>query len=285
MHNIHYNFLRFPNGKPKAVTLSYDDGAYTDVKLLDCIDKYGLKCTLNITGNDVANGKGLSLDYLKNTVLANGHEIATHGYMHRTPDAIRPIEGIRETLDTRIALENALGLIIRGMAYPDRSVDKFSQPLTYEKVSSYLSMLDIAYARMAGGNGKFELPEDWLNWMPTAHHENPQIFELIKTFNEMDLDKMYCSTRSPKVFYLWGHSFEFEGNKNWDRLDKICAELSGKEDVWYATNIEIYDYVQSYRSLVYSADGQRIYNPTLKDIWFDIDGRLYSIRSGETITL
>ncbi|MBR6772892.1 MAG: polysaccharide deacetylase family protein [Clostridia bacterium] len=285
MHNIHYNFLRFPEGKPKAVTLSYDDGAYTDVRLIETLDKYGLKCTLNIIGNDVANGKGLTLDYLKNSVLAKGHEIATHGYMHRANDSIRSIEGIRETLDTRIVLENALGRIVRGMAYPDRSVDKSTQPAIYENVKTYLSMLDIAYARMAGGNGSFELPEDWLNWMPTAHHENPKLFELIRSFNETDLNRIYCSNRSPKIFFLWGHSFEFERNQNWDRLEKICTELSGKEDVWYATNMEIHDYVECYRSLIYSADGQRIYNPTLKDIWFDIDGALRIIRSDETITL
>ena len=284
MHSVHYSFLRFPEGKPKAVTLSYDDGAYTDVRLLEIIDKYGLKCTLNIPGNNVTNGQ-LSLDYLKNTVLAHGHEIATHGYMHRANDSIRPIEGIRETLDSRIALENALGQIVRGMAYPDRSVDRARTPLTYENVKSYLSMLGIAYARMAGGNEDFELPEDWLNWMPTTHHENPKIFELIEKFSQTDLNKLYCSNRSPKVFYLWGHSFEFEGNKNWDRLEKICSALSGKADVWYATNMEIHDYVESYRSLVYSADGQRIFNPALKDIWFDIDGRLCVIHSGETITL
>lgn len=285
MHNIHYNFLRFPEGKPKAVTLSYDDGAPTDIRLLECINKYGLKCTLNICGNDISNESRLTSNFLKNTVLANGHEIATHGYMHRANDSIRPIEGIRETLDSRIALENALGRIIRGMAYPDRSVDRSTQPIVYENVKTYLSMLDIAYARMAGGNEKFELPEDWLNWMPTAHHENPRLFELIRSFNETDLNRIYCSTRSPKVFFLWGHSFEFEGNQNWDRLEKICTELSGKEDVWYATNIDIHDYVECYRSLVYSADGQMIHNPTLKDIWFDIDGRLYCIRSGETITI
>ena len=285
MHTMHYVFLRFPGGLPKAVTLSYDDGAHTDVRLIETIDKYGLKCTLNITGDGADREKGLSTEYLKTNVLGHGHEIANHGYMHRALDSVRPIEGIRDTLDCRLKLEELFGGIIRGMAYADRSVDPIKKPNTYREVTDYLSKLDIAYARMAGSSKDFELPEDWLGWMPTAHHDDPEIFNLIDRFVNLDLDQMYCSTRSPKVFYLWGHSFEFEGKNNWDRLEKICSELSGKEDVWYATNMEIHDYVECYRSLIYSADGQRVYNPTLKDIWFDIDGALRMIRSDETIAL
>jgi hypothetical protein len=68
-------------------------------------------------------------------------------------------------------------------------------------------------------------------------------------------------------------------------LDDICARLGGKEDVWYATNMEIYDYVTAYHSLIYSADGRMVYNPTLKTVWFDQDGRLYSVAPGETINV
>ncbi len=285
MSRIHYNFLRFPGGLSKAVTFSYDDGAPSDIRLVETFDKYSLKCTLNLTGSAIASGKGIGLDFIQNTVLAHGHEIATHGYMHRAPDAIRPIEGIRETLDCRLALEAALGRIIRGMAYPDRHVNKFTQPMTYDRVKTYLSDLDIAYARMAGGNKSFELPEDWLNWMPTAHHAEPESIRLIDEFLALDVSKLYISQRSPKLFFTWGHSFEFEGNKNWDLLDAICARISGKADIWYATCMEICTYARAYESLIWSADGRTVYNPTLIDIWFDEDGTVYKIASGETLKL
>ena len=56
--------------------------------------------------------------------------------------------------------------------------------------------------------------------------------------------------------------------------------------MWYATNMEIYDYVTAYRSLVHSADGSVVYNPTLKDIWFKIDkGETRHIAPGETLKL
>ena len=281
-----YVFLRFPEGKAKALTLSYDDGCKDDVRFLETIDQYGLKCTFNLVGTKVERGKPLSADFIRENILAKGHEIATHGYNHRAQNKIRSIEGIREIIDCRLALEREFGMIIRGMAFPDNTVNRFLEPDAYKRISSYLGDLEIAYVRSAAGdNDKFELPEDWHNWIPTAHHDNPRIMEYIDKFVELDVSKLYCASRTPKLFYMWGHSCEFENKQNWSHLDEICQKLSGKDDVWYATNIEIYDYVQAYKSLRYSADGSIIYNPTLIQIWFDVDGKLYSIHPGETLTI
>ena len=40
--------LIFENGKRKVLTLSYDDGHVDDKKLIEILDKYGLKATFNI---------------------------------------------------------------------------------------------------------------------------------------------------------------------------------------------------------------------------------------------
>ena len=281
---MRYNLLRFPGGKIKAVTLSYDDGTVSDKRLLEIINKYNLKCTFNLLGNKVEGEIDLSKKYIENEILAKGHEIANHGYNHRSLSKIRPIEGIRDTIDCRKVLEETFGIIVRGMAYPDNSVNRFTEPDTYKRVKSYLEELEIAYARCAGGdNDSFALPEDWLNWMPTAHHDNPKIMEYIDKFLSLDVSKLYHPNRTLKIFYMWGHAYEFDGNNNWEHLEDICKKLSGKEDIWYATNIEIHDYVEAYKSLIQSEDGTIIYNPTLLDIWFDIDETLYCIKPGETL--
>ena len=84
---------------------------------------------------------------------------------------------------------------------------------------------------------------------------------------------------------MWGHAFEFDRDDNWDLLDKIGEALGGHDDVWYATNMEIYEYVEAYRSLVYSADRTIVYNPTLITVWFSFDGKICSIAPGETMRL
>ena len=68
-----------------------------------------------------------------------------------------------------------------------------------------------------------------------------------------------------------------------DRIEEICKKLSACEDIWFATNIEIYDYVEAYKSLHYSADGHKIFNPSLFTVYLDVDGTVYSVKSGETI--
>lgn len=281
-----YRFMRFPNGKPKAVTFSYDDGAVFDKKLIKIIDKYGIKCTFNIPSAWIGAQDRLSADDIKTLICDGGHEAAVHCAHHRAPGQFRPIEIIKDILQNRLELEKITGGIVRGMAYPNSGITKTENGLSYENIRSYLQDLDIAYSRtLDGDNNSFAMPNDWLAWLPTVRHENPQIFDYIDEFVKFDPSQLYISHRSPRLFYLWGHSFEFECGNNWDRLEKICGLLANKDDTWYATNIEIYDYTMAYNSLVYSADSTKVYNPTLKEIWFEIDDRLYSVKSGETITI
>ena len=285
---MRYQFLRFPEGKSKAVTFSYDDGVSQDIRLSDVFERYALKCTFNLNGKIFKRKNGLTTEQIKKYILDRGHEVAVHGETHRAEGTLRPIEGIREVLNCRLDLEEDFGIIIRGMAYPDSGITHFANNAEYEHIKYYLKELDIVYSRTLGGdNDSFALPNDWHAWMPTAHHKNPSVFDYINKFNEIDLNdsKISYAKRQPRLFYLWGHSYEFDNNDNWDRIEKICAELSGKDDVWYATNMEIYEYVNAYHSLIYSANGSRIYNPTLFTVWFDVDRKLYSIKPGETIVI
>lgn len=157
----------------------------------------------------------------------------------------------------------------------------------YEEIKHYLQELDIAYSRTLGGdNDEFLLPEDFYAWMPTAHHDNPQIMEYIDKFLSLGIStNVYHAKRIPRLFYVWGHSYEFDQHNNWERIEEICKKLSQSEEVWFATNIEIYDYVQAYKGLRYSANGHMIYNPTLITVWMDRDGEICSVKPGETIVV
>lgn len=281
-----YKFMRFPGGKPKAVTFSYDDGSVFDVKFLEIVNKYNIKGTFNLVGNWINYENRLPVNFVKESILGKGYEIANHGYYHKALGLLRSAEGIRDMLDSRLCLEKEFGTIIRGMAFPDRSVYASRTPDAYQRIKSYLKEIDIAYARVAGvDNDRFELPDDWYNWEASVHHDNPDIMKYIDKFVNLDLNSLYIAFRTPKLFYFWGHSSEFEKKQNWEHLEEICKCLSKKEDIWYATNIEIHDYVKAYESLVYSADGTIVFNPTFYTIWFEIEGVPYEIHPGETLTI
>ena len=279
---MNYRLLRFPGGKPKAVTLSYDDGTVHDRRLLEILDRYGIKCTFNINSKRLINGEDFNVDDAKRA-LAAGHEIAIHGAEHLAPCLVTVTAALRDAFICREELENALGVIVRGMAYPDSGVNRFVNGSNYDEVKGYLRASGIVYARSLGGdNDKFFLPEDWYKWMPTAHHGNPGLFDYIDKFLSLDLNKGWASGRDPRLFYLWGHAYEFNNNGNWDHLEKICEKLSGHDDIWYAANIEIHDYIEAFRALHISADGRRIYNPTVTDLWFCENDKDYKIAPGET---
>ena len=85
------------------------------------------------------------------------------------------------------------------------------------------------------------------------------------------------------LFYVWGHSYEFDDNGNWDLIENFAKRMSGRKDIWYATNIQIYDYVRAYKSLVFSIDGERTFNPSALPVWIEIRGRVYRIDGGKTV--
>ena len=115
---MRYQFLRFPQGKTRAVTFSYDDGCQPDLRFAETLSQYGLKCTFNLNSDECVKTP-LTKEQVESAFLAKGHEIAVHGYMHRAAGALRPIEGIQEYLNCRLELEQRYGRIIRGLAYPD----------------------------------------------------------------------------------------------------------------------------------------------------------------------
>lgn len=286
-----YTFLRFPEGRQKAVTFSYDDGFKADKRLVEIFDRYGVKGTFNLCSSKVTaddDGERLTENEVKEYILGGGHEVALHGKNHHANGKLKPLDGIREVLDCRLELEEKFDMIINGMAYANSGITVLENGAEYQSIKGYLSDLGIAYSRTLGGdNDGFALPNDWYAWMPTAHHDNEKIFDYIDSFVAIrNDDTVYPHYRTPKLFYVWGHSFELDRNNNWDRMEEICKRFTASDGIWYATNIEIYNYVNAYNSLVFSADGSRVHNPTSQPVWFEkIGDKIYCVGPGETIKL
>ena len=280
-----YRYIRFPEGKGKAVTFSYDDGARSDLRLAEIFDKYGVKGTFNLCGGMIGNPDRLTAEEMK-SLTDRGHEIACHGFEHTAPGMLRPFEGVQEYINDRIALENALGKIVRGLAYPNGGITHLGNGATYENIRRYISDLGFMYARsLAGDNNRFRLPDDWFNWVPTMHHDNPNSLTWAQEFVDVDMHQHYFPSNAPRLFYVWGHSFEFENKGNWEHMVDILKIVANREGIWYATNIEIREYVEAYDRLVFSADSKTVYNPTLIDVWFEQPNGLFLVKSGESVSV
>lgn len=281
-----YHFLRYPGGLCKAVTLSYDDGSVHDRKLTEIIAPYGLRCTFNVPSGSLDTPGHLTVADAVALYGNTRHEVAIHSFCHTATGKASYQTIAREVGDDRRTLENLFGKIIRGMAYPDSGINRVNDGKSLPQITNLLSMLGIVYARTTRDQTdgeRFLLPNDYLVWNPTCHHGNPRLMEFVQTFLEKDLDKQYISYREPLLFYLWGHSHEFAKNDNWQILEDFARAIGNRDDVWYATNMEIYRYHEAYRSLIFSFDDRMVENPTSVPVWFVKKTKLYRVDPGETL--
>lgn len=262
---------RFPGGKQKALTMSYDDARRQDIRLTQLFNRHGIKGTFHINagllGEDSDSEKLTSEELL--SVYA-GHEIAAHGFRHLALSAAPNEQIAEEVLADRAALEELTGAPVRGMSYAYGSVS--------DRVVRALESLGVAYCRTVWSTGKFDLPEDLLRWQPTCHH-NQNLPELAERFL-METPKLYA-----RLLYVWGHSYEFDKDGNWGMIESVCERLGRREEIWYATNIEIADYLKATQSLSFSVDRRYAYNPSALDVWVSANGEPQILKAGKTTTL
>jgi hypothetical protein len=69
----------------------------------------------------------------------------------------------------------------------------------------------------------------------------------------------------------------------WEEFEAMLAQLAAhSDDIWFATNIEVYDYIKATQAIRTSADGKMLYNPTDTDVWVsngDTDIRIPAAQS------
>ena len=87
------------------------------------------------------------------------------------------------------------------------------------------------------------------------------------------------------MFYLWGHSYEFERDDNWNIIEKFSKKIENKSDIWYATNIEIVDYLDAVNRVQVSVDGDFAFNPSSMSVWLEVDKKMVELKGGITTEL
>lgn len=228
-------------GKNKAITFSYDDCVTQDVRLIEIFNKYNLKATFNINSGllgryGTLERNGIEITHIKNKAedvryIYEGHEIAVHTLTH--PDLI-PItddkEIIRQVEEDRLKLSELAGYEVFGMAYPG------GPPNCDDRVAKIIrDNTQIKYARSFEITKSFEPYTDLYQYKGTLyHHENwDDLFKMGEEFINLKTD-------TPKVFYIWGHAYEFDiFPERWAQFEEFCQMISNRPDIFYGTNLEV----------------------------------------------
>ena len=284
--------MRFPAGKKRAFTMSYDDGVTPDLHLVQIMRDHGVRGTFNLISSRCeaqtqeqtypAGQWGDMTAAQCRKVAGSDMELAVHTRTHPFLTRMPPHVAMAEVLHDREAIERLTGKPVRGMAYPYGDYN--------DSIVALLQQAGMAYARTCNLNrgDPFAVPVDWLRMPTTCHHNDTRLMPLIDEFFAP-----LSRYGTPKLFYLWGHSYEFEKDGNWDRIESFLDRMGGHDsDVWYATNIEIYDYVQAYQRLLWTTDFSVVQNPSAQDVWIspyrlgdEANSPIIRIPAGQTVRL
>ena len=166
-------YICFPEGKHKVLTMSYDDGKLADRRLVSIFNHYGIKGTFHLNSGMHGPERIPSEEW---KALYEGHEMSCHTVTHPTI-ARSPVEQVAvQVLEDRRYIERIAGYPVRGLSYPNGSYNR--------EIIELLPKLGIEYSRIVGNTDDFSMPENYLAWEATCHH-NHNLIENGKRFLEL----------------------------------------------------------------------------------------------------
>lgn len=224
----------------KYFTFSFDDGVTQDKRLIEIFNKYGLKSTFNLNsslfglkGGWEQDGKWLNHNKVSPLEIKDiyaGHEVAVHTLTHpnltgENDDAVE-----YQVEEDRKQLSRLAGYEVRGMAYPCGGVNNDDRVAGIIKEKT-----GVCFSRTITSTYSFDLPKNVYRLDPSVHIcDAENLFRMAEEFINLKTDK-------PQLFYVWGHSYEFDmaPQMTWERVEEFCQLISGKKDIIYGTNIEV----------------------------------------------
>ena len=223
----------------KILTFSYDDGVTQDIRLIELLNKYGVKATFNLNsgllGQDgMVPCEGVTVSHNKVKAadvrhIYAGHEVAAHTLTHPLLPAIPDDDEIvRQVEEDRLALSELCGYEVVGFAYPGGGVN-FDR-----RVADLIrTRTGVKYARTTVCTHSFDLPADLYEFTPSIFHNGDwnDFMAFVERFLGMDTDRK-------QVLYVWGHAYEFDVRNTWERFEEFLQTVSRRKDVLYATNKE-----------------------------------------------
>ena len=227
------------NNKLKAITFSYDDGVTQDIRLIELLNKYGLKCTFNLN-SELLGKKGILIREGQRIAhyklhpedvkaVYEGHEVAVHTLTHPNLTQLNDADVIYQVEKDRLNLSELTGYEVVGMAYPCGGVNNDDRTAKIIRENT-----GVKYCRTITCNNSFDPQNDLFRFNPSAFHLD---FDTLMRLGQQFID---LDAKTPQIFYIWGHSYEMDYCPDyWIRLEEFFKLISNKSDIFYGTNKEV----------------------------------------------
>lgn len=222
----------------KILTFSYDDGTKQDIRLAALFHKYGMKATFNLNSGLFGREKELircgvpvrwdQVQAADVKHIYDGHEVAAHTLTH--PDLTKKSDSeiIEQVESDRLTLSELCNYEVVGFAYPGGGTNYNSHVADVIRENT-----GVRYARTIRPSYNFEKQDNLFEFKPTVHH-----FECFEKLFALGEQFLALPADTEALFYVWGHSFEFDIHNDWDRFEEFLQMMAHQKDVHYLTNKE-----------------------------------------------
>ena len=225
--------------KNKIITFSYDDGVLQDIRLTELFRKYKLGATFNLNSSLLGNSNslirnGVKVDHTKVKPdeikdVYKGFEIAGHTMTHPFLPNMEEKDIIKEVEEDRKKLSELAGYEIVGFAYPGGGINYNSHVSKIIKENT-----NVKYARTTVETHNFDVQTNLYEFKPSVYHINyDKMVELGKEFINLKCEEK-------KIFYVWGHSYEFDAWNFWNKFEEFLKLISFRDDIDYLSNKEAF---------------------------------------------
>ena len=224
------------DGKMKAVTFSYDDGVTQDLRLIEMLNRYGMKGTFNLNSGGFGGRESRDIEgtlVYRDKIFAHdvkriyeGHEVASHTLNHPDLTKLSEEDIVYQIEEDRKRLAELVGYEIVGLAYPCGYVDD-------RVVDIIKSKTGIKYARTVNVTADYEPPKDLYRLDFSSRNFGEDFLRLAEEF-------VALKPTEPRIFSVWGHAYEFDWHRDWHIFEEFCKIISGHDDIFYGTNKEVF---------------------------------------------
>lgn len=194
----------------KIFLLSFDDGTVWDPRLVQLLNRYGIKGTFNLNSGLEDFVWQFGEFPVRRQILSDignlyeGHEIASHSLHHHRLDQLSAPQLRREVEEDAARLKDVFGLKEIGFGVPftfcnDREVRIIRRLVRYIRLSEFAD--------------SFALPRDEYHIPIHGLYNDPDIREKLEKFAQSDLPV--------SLFVMAGHSYELEALGHWEYMEEL----------------------------------------------------------------
>ncbi len=231
--------------RPVFVTTSWDDGHVLDHAVADLLATYDLAGTFYVATRNVEIRPPDRLGDSGVRALAERFEIGAHTRLHLRLPTLSSADARQEIQAGKTELEDIIGREVRSFCYPGGRYDRehvdmvrdagFVVARTVRRYSASASPL----LEMPTTAAACRLRRDVFTVLGMHSFRLAPATRSLWSWDVLALELFDRVLATGGVFHLWGHSWQVEGFRDWDRLTRVLAHISRRPGVSYVDNGEL----------------------------------------------